>query len=863
MDKFSSETKFSAVCATQLGGPFGLRIWGVVDGHLFSTRQKSPNAPWEEWSQCSEAPQNLYALTAAQAGNGQVSLWALGPPNGVPQCTSQTSVGADSWAWADPRVGWQPIPNGAAPFPFVTLCACDASDKAGRQLWGIGRDGCLYTTYERERLGGNWCPWVPWDAQPLVDRGELLRALTAARNGNGEVSLWALDSAGVLHCRSQIQGGAAWDPWGKGWSPVPRAGGGTPVKFIGGMGDRVICACRQGGSLGRALWVLAGDGQLYWTYETAAMGGGWTDWQKFPSLGDSVSYSLTAARQKDGRVALWARVGAPHAPSTDLPLHNTIQRVAGSGWREWEAGGTLWEDLAIFDEIERTLARKPGNEGVTYLRTSGNKFTLLDTPRLWGQPPTATAKDSDACAKLLQAIADVIGSAERTLDITLLYNIDPLQDSFPDGGFQDAISRGFKTLADNRRKTGIRILLGAPFGFGRSPKNAPAPKAALYQSRLQRWLIDTIRLRQRDVATMTCPVQIALNYPGTWNHSKIIAADDKQVVTGGHNFWAGDYLGRAPVHDVSGLFVGPAARAARQFCDKLWLNTVESYTLIGGKIGPGPPPQRPANEPSSAVGDVEVLSLGRLGQGLTGFSIGSNASVTARIVALCKAKSCIRISQQSLLGLTARGKPYDFYTCLAIVRAVRAGVNVQIVLSNELPNYGGSAAKVLTHLEWLYLFDVGPDAPRPGQRSIPDQCKKAPMRDHIDEWADLAASSASAGVALGGLRPSVSKYPALADFRSKFKLATLYYSDNQNRWKIFSSRSTKIPSTWRDAGNHSKIYIIDDECFYVGSDNFYVSDHQEGLQEFGYLIEGKKETQKFIEAYWDNLWKYSGPRAFI
>jgi len=57
MDKFSLETKFSAVCATQLGGPFGLRIWGVVDGHLFSTRQKWSNAAWEEWSECSGAPQ--------------------------------------------------------------------------------------------------------------------------------------------------------------------------------------------------------------------------------------------------------------------------------------------------------------------------------------------------------------------------------------------------------------------------------------------------------------------------------------------------------------------------------------------------------------------------------------------------------------------------------------------------------------------------------------------------------------------------------------------------------------------------------------------------------------------------------------
>jgi hypothetical protein len=33
-----------------------------------------------------------------------------------------------------------------------------------------------------------------------------------------------------------------------------------------------------------------------------------------------------------------------------------------------------------------------------------------------------------------------------------------------------------------------------------------------------------------------------------------------------------------------------------------------------------------------------------------------------------------------------------------------------------------------------------------------------------------------------------------------------------------------------------------------------VSKNQEGLQEFGYLIQDKKETQNFIETYWKKLW---------
>jgi phosphatidylserine/phosphatidylglycerophosphate/cardiolipin synthase-like enzyme len=141
----------------------------------------------------------------------------------------------------------------------------------------------------------------------------------------------------------------------------------------------------------------------------------------------------------------------------------------------------------------------------------------------------------------------------------------------------------------------------------------------------------------------------------------------------------------------------------------------------------------------------------------------------------------------------------------------------------------------------MYLADIG---------QTDNRCKNAPPRDKIDAWADLAASPQSLGQQ-SQLDPA--KKALLGEFNNKLKLATLYYSDNAKQWKV--------GSTWKNAGNHSKIYIIDEDCFYVGSDNFYASMHKEGLQEFGYLVEDKNETRKFIAAYWDNLWKYSGKMA--
>jgi phosphatidylserine/phosphatidylglycerophosphate/cardiolipin synthase-like enzyme len=453
----------------------------------------------------------------------------------------------------------------------------------------------------------------------------------------------------------------------------------------------------------------------------------------------------------------------------------------------------------------------------------------------------------------LDQITEVIASAERTLDITLLFNVDPSVSGFPDGGFRDAIAKGFKALSDKSRPPEIWILFGAPLDpnayrkvSSRMPLLLPVAGAGAglqkwldttYPKKMKAWLQATIKLYQDDLKAMKCPVHVALNNPSTWNHAKIIAADDRRVITGGHNFWAGDYLGGAPVHDVSGRFDGPAARGAHRFCDKLWQGATHTIHLINGNWTQSDPARVVIDDdPVPPAGKVDMLSLGRLGRGLGDFSISSNASVTARIVALCKAKRIIRISQQSLLGFGST--PYDFYTCLAIVRAVRAGVDVQIVLSNELNNYGGSAPGVLRQLQNMYLADI--------QQTPPDdRYKLAPSRDNIDAWADLAS----------GQKPLVSVMkgrsswdPRLKDFNDKLTLATLYYSDDK-RWKV--------GGRWFDAGNHCKVYIIDEDCFYVGSDNFYPSLHKEGLQEFGFLVEDKNETQNFTATYWDNLWKYS------
>ena len=865
--------KFKAVCATQLGGtselggPLGLQLWGVAEnGDLWSTFQKRTNGPWEKWSnltESSKAQRNWFAtekhpsLTAAQNGQGEggTALWTLDFNGDL--------IGTGGWGqtW---DYKWQTAPM-RSPVKFAQICVCEPPSldvSYRRQLWAVGRDNCLYYSYEDRK--GTWSsPWGQFYAP--VRPGRIRKVFnsfsspTAAQNSEGGTTIWALDCYPERRqnsLKSRGRGGpdgADWTDWQR--NDIPVGSNGRSVYLA------QICVCKQGGSLGRALWGVEDEnGELWWRYEQDPRGGKWTDWKRFPGPGTIVKY-LTAARQNDGRVALWAI-------SKDNVLYNNIQRVAGrDNWAGWDRGGTRQQDFGIIDEIETTLARKPdGNEKVTYLRTSGNKFTRLDTPGLWGPDSTRPARESPARKKLLDSITEVIGNATQILDLTFLYNPHPMGDSFPDGDFQTAISKGFETLISSSRRPSIRILFGVPLmAFWRhmkypviNPVTGPSHHDLMAAEKT--WLQKTIEATKKyNTIDMKCPILLAHGKSTSWNHTKIIVADDKIAITGGHNFWDDDYLGAPPTHDVSGVFEGPTAKAARLFCDKLWTQTAGSFSLIEGQFAADSAFKRqPQTLNTGTPGHLEMLSLGRLGKGLANFSISSNASVTARIVALCKAKETIRISQQSLRALTLPGAPpmYDFYTCLAIVRAVRAGVNVKVVLSGQFgKGYGGEAQKVLEFLQLLYLLDVLPaddwrNIPRRGKQNeyYSAKCHAAPQREDINGWVDLAAGAGQKPTPIVkeqrfDFKLLSDKRRVYAELNRKLKLATLYNSDNSQ------------------SSNHSKVYIIDEDCFYVGSDNMYPSLDLEGLQEFGYLIEDQKETKKFQTDYWDKLWEYSQKHA--
>lgn len=88
-------------------------------------------------------------------------------------------------------------------------------------------------------------------------------------------------------------------------------------------------------------------------------------------------------------------------------------------------------------------------------------------------------------------------------------------------------------------------------------------------------------------------------------------------------------------------------------------------------------------------------------------------------------------------------------------------------------------------------------------------------------------------------------------------------SDDDLRQKVtdnlrvcFLRRSTKHEHKWRTdmtLGLHSKHFIIDDRCAYIGSQNLYICD----LAEWGVVIDHEESVRKMMDEYWNPMWEAS------
>jgi phosphatidylserine/phosphatidylglycerophosphate/cardiolipin synthase-like enzyme len=454
-------------------------------------------------------------------------------------------------------------------------------------------------------------------------------------------------------------------------------------------------------------------------------------------------------------------------------------------------------------------------QGTAYEISDHNRVSALyQTPDLWGWDPSDQGYVPTA-QNLLQGIEDLIGSATETVDIATLR---PL----PDGLFLNAIRRGlFKAAAKNPHLV-FRVLMGA---------YPPYPDL---NAELGAWLKALAPPPQMTVyaAASLSNTPHSSDWYISWNHAKLIIADRQRAICGGHNCWTREYCDLDPVHDVSMEVEGPAVAPAQQFLNLLWADVARNFRVFGvqrfsrmmrgGQIDPGALASI-TGMPRAAGGENVVLAVGRLGHGVVHHpeDFETDASKYARHQAVRLATKSIKLSQQMLDNKHGR-RYWDEELLQELARAIMRGVDVSIVITAE-----GSAD---------------------GYNGIGVEGTATKMRDVV---ADVSRKTGRE------LR---------AMLVERLHIAALHFyplervPPSSDRWKwLMRSGARHVPR------NHAKVYIIDEELFYVGSDNAYPTG---GLQEYGYLTTYWQTSpgaapEAPIKSYWDSLWLYSSLNQYI
>jgi len=436
-------------------------------------------------------------------------------------------------------------------------------------------------------------------------------------------------------------------------------------------------------------------------------------------------------------------------------------------------------------------------------RTTCERFELLQTPNLWGHDPAA---DSHGIApggraplpvgsrRLLAAIEEVIASAERIVDIASL-------EPFASGEFAAAIRRGLVRAARRGHPLTVRIL----YGRHRFVSQTDAD----FESAIRDLAADlpadgTVRLH-------ACRMETSNDQQApSWNHAKIVAADGREAIVGGHNLWHADYLELAPVHDLSARVTGAAAGEAHAFLDRLWdwagrqlatpseIGSLHAIRWAGGLVEPaGPPPAVAVAVPPA--GSIPVLAVGRLGTGVIADPRAANVGAAVAALAFRQARSSIRISQMDF-GFHWDGVNYwsaDVVSALAdVLTDPTRGVDVQVVLSE------------------------------PGAKTA-------------------AGGPYSFGTTLADIVAEMRRVIGDRPLSGRMRLAPLRFSPTGDRW-VHDGVELKII-------NHAKFWMVDERAFHVGSDNLY----PHNLQEFSYVVESAPLAREALAVYWGPLWTFS------
>lgn len=416
-----------------------------------------------------------------------------------------------------------------------------------------------------------------------------------------------------------------------------------------------------------------------------------------------------------------------------------------------------------------------------------------------------------------QKVGEIISRTEHWCDVM---SLGP-----PDGMFMESFQEALKVLherATEEKPIVVRMMFGNIVGM---PTNCNAVIKALTDgipedTHLRLWVG-------------------AWRKGASWNHAKIIAVDGRYLHTGGHNLWDPHYLKHNPVHDLSLEMEGRVTHDGHFFANEQWAFIKKKQSTCAGQIAENLPDNMPlvwktrvivSEFPAGVAGEypplfqrrnvpkyhklednVPIVTIGRSGtllpvarpadDAIMGMIDSSQTIIRMTLQDL--GPVCIPNTKVALPGCTW---PKNYLSALG--RAIwERGVDVEIALSNP-----GSIPGGLTPMEACYgngwsCVDVAAEI-------IKTIKKQFPSAEDDD------------------LRKKVTENLRICFMR-------------QMQGNKYSNDGT--------IGLHSKHFIIDDICAYVGSQNLYVCD----LAEWGVIIDDKDQTEAFMEQLWKPLWEAS------
>ncbi|RYZ55018.1 MAG: hypothetical protein EOP07_14990 [Proteobacteria bacterium] len=449
------------------------------------------------------------------------------------------------------------------------------------------------------------------------------------------------------------------------------------------------------------------------------------------------------------------------------------------------------------------------------------------------RPQTMCLGSGDA---LLDRFYKTITSADTNLDITTL--------GMAAGRFRPMLINALSYLAHKKNPPQVRILMS---GAVSRAFNAWQPAQGL----LDEILKDVYAKDDSNKGRLSINLGYLADGYLSWNHAKIILADQSRMITGGHNFYDPDYLSDNPIFDLSLEISGPIAANTQNYINELWsfvghtvgfkgyvsslLKTEATYWGKGGADKSKdaritkPLISRAVVEPKTSDTIAQVIGLGRLGtfedETTKGYA-GNNPSDTGLKALIASSRNTLDMAVQDLYFRVFFPTGSDYSDALLkdyvlptpkapwlldeLTAAVLRGVKLRVVQSDQKEGVEGYT---MTNYKLAYkLF----------KESLVAAAKKD------SRFTKMTTSD---------LNSYICEHVEYAPWR---------FTQGEKAWKDLSNAGGLI-------GSHPKLIVVDNAAFYIGSHNFYGAD----LQEYGVIVTNAKMTSKVNAEYWDKVWSAS------